>query len=286
MVEDREAQQAGYVEEQRAIQEQAAQAECERQGQWVDSRIDVPSSSMSILALSSEVLVPRSVIVASPKPFTGQNPTSSEEEGQAIPCSHSRAVHSRPRIISKASSNGESRPTASRKGMRCGIWKASWICWEVDVWHTLEDCLDELQARVVTEVKSLKSIRFKPYASCMFCIVVQKVEGGECQYNGIVLAAVAAMSVAAPVEVAKAGLYEQMKALGIWGLGEGEWSKEETAEVTQVMKIWFVKKIIWGGMEASVILRVFYWLTVGLEDGVESIQGDNIAKRQGVGFKE
>ena len=45
--------------------------------------------------------------------------------------------------------------------------------------------------------------------------------------------------------------------------------------MTRVMKIWFAKKIIWGGMEASVILRVFYWLTVGLEDGVESIQWDD-----------
>ncbi|KFZ23509.1 hypothetical protein V502_02010, partial [Pseudogymnoascus sp. VKM F-4520 (FW-2644)] len=72
MVEDGEAQRAAYVEEQRAIQEQAAHAERERQGQgqWVDSGINVPSSSISIPALSSEVLVLRSVIVASPKPFT------------------------------------------------------------------------------------------------------------------------------------------------------------------------------------------------------------------------
>ncbi|KFZ18997.1 hypothetical protein V502_03894, partial [Pseudogymnoascus sp. VKM F-4520 (FW-2644)] len=95
MVKDREAQWAAYVEEQRAIQEQAAHAERERQGQgqWVDSGINVPSSSMSIPALSSEVLVLRSVIVASPKPFTGQNPTSSEEEGQAVPCSRCSSLY-------------------------------------------------------------------------------------------------------------------------------------------------------------------------------------------------
>ncbi|OBT81152.1 hypothetical protein VE02_10082 [Pseudogymnoascus sp. 03VT05] len=66
MVEDREARQAAYVEEQRVIQEQAAQAERKRQGLWVDSGINVPSSSMNILVPSSEVLVPRSVIVTSP----------------------------------------------------------------------------------------------------------------------------------------------------------------------------------------------------------------------------
>ncbi|KFZ18998.1 hypothetical protein V502_03895 [Pseudogymnoascus sp. VKM F-4520 (FW-2644)] len=60
--------------------------------------------------------------------------------------------------------------------------------------------------------------------------IVTKVEGGECQYNRIVPAAVAAMTIAAPVEVAKEGLYGHMKALGIWGHGEGEWSKEDHAE--------------------------------------------------------
>jgi superfamily II DNA helicase RecQ len=50
MVEDGEARRVAYVEEQRVIQEQAAQAERERQGRWVDSGIDVPSSSMSIPA--------------------------------------------------------------------------------------------------------------------------------------------------------------------------------------------------------------------------------------------
>ncbi|KFZ20592.1 hypothetical protein V502_03128 [Pseudogymnoascus sp. VKM F-4520 (FW-2644)] len=160
---------------------------------------------------------------------------------------------------------------------------------DVDVRHTLENCPDESRTKVITEIEALKTIRFEPYASCTFCTVAQKVctrwaetregsnrfrkvEGGVCQYNGIVRAAVAAMSIAAPVEVAREGLYGQMKALGIWGRGEGEWSEEDHTEVRRVMLIWFGKKIIWGGMEASVLLRVFYWLTVGLEDGVESIE--------------
>ncbi|KFY64872.1 hypothetical protein V496_02966, partial [Pseudogymnoascus sp. VKM F-4515 (FW-2607)] len=43
----------------------------------------------------------------------------------------------------------------------------------------------------------------------------RKVEGGVCQYDGIVRAAVAAMSIAALVEVAREGLFGQMKAMGI-----------------------------------------------------------------------
>ncbi|OBT79273.1 hypothetical protein VF21_01965 [Pseudogymnoascus sp. 05NY08] len=157
MFEDRETQQAAYVEEQRVIQEQAAQAERERQGPWVDSGINVPSSSIYIPAPSSL---------------------------------------------------------------------------DVDVQHTLENCPDESRTKVIAEIKALKTIRFEPYASCTFCTVAQKVctwwaetregsnrfrqvEGGVCQYDGIVRAAVAAMSIAAPVEVAREGLFGQMKAKGI-----------------------------------------------------------------------
>lgn len=86
----------------------------------------------------------------------------------------------------------------------------------------------------------------------------QMVKGGKCQYDGIVPAAVAAMSIAALVEVVKEGLYRQIRALGIWGQGENEWSVEDHAEVIRVMLIWFGKKIIWGGIEASILLQVFY----------------------------
>lgn len=65
----------------------------------------------------------------------------------------------------------------------------------------------------------------------------RKVEGGNCQYDGIVPAAVAAMSIAAPAKVIKEGLYGQIKALGIWRRGESEWSVENHAEVIQVMLI-------------------------------------------------
>jgi hypothetical protein len=48
-----------------------------------------------------------------------------------------------------------------------------------------------------------------------------------------------------------------MKAEGNWGLGEYIQSSEG-AEVHRVMLVWFGKKIIWGIIEGSVMLRVFY----------------------------
>ena len=108
--------------------------------------------------------------------------------------------------------------------------------WDVDVRHTMENCPDESRTKVVAEVESLRTVCFEPYASCTSCTVAQKVctrwvetregsnrfrkvDGGECQYDGIVPAAVAAISIPEP-EVVKAGLYGRMKALGIWGRGK------------------------------------------------------------------
>jgi hypothetical protein len=42
-------------------------------------------------------------------------------------------------------------------------------------------------------------------------------EGGVCQYIRIIQEVVAAMTVAGPLDMVKAGLYDQMKAEGIWG---------------------------------------------------------------------
>ncbi|KFZ23111.1 hypothetical protein V502_02410, partial [Pseudogymnoascus sp. VKM F-4520 (FW-2644)] len=193
MVEDREAQRAAYIEEQRANREQAAQAECKSQGQWVDSRIDVPSSSMSIPALSSEVLVPRSVVVTSPQPFTDQDITSSEEEGQPIPQSRCSSVSFDKGFaadqdpVSKSCTFEAQNQQQSQQQWRVEadsqqegheVWNLenqldSWVgkcllcytrqCqgWEVDVQHTLENCPDESQTKVIMEIEALKTVQFE-----------------------------------------------------------------------------------------------------------------------------
>jgi RecQ family ATP-dependent DNA helicase len=154
--------------------------------------------------------------------------------------------------------------------------------WEVHPQHAFEQCPDVLSAQVAEEVQKLQQIRFERYASCTFCKVAQQVcsrwaetrvgsrrfrevPQGICQYAGIIQPAVAAMMMAAPLEVVEVGVYDVMRQEGIWGQGPKLYG-EEAAEVQRVMMIWFSRKIIWGSMEGSVLLRIFYRLTVGLEE--------------------
>jgi hypothetical protein len=93
----------------------------------------------------------------------------------------------------------------------------------------------------------------------------QQVPGGMCQYEGIIRPVIAAILVAGPSEVLDQAVWSYMRARGIWGLNE--WlGPEEEAEVKKGMLRWFGEKVIWGAMEASVLLQVFYRLTVGLEE--------------------
>ena len=71
----------------------------------------------------------------------------------------------------------------------------------------------------------------------------KKVPRGFYQYSGIINTAVAAITIASPLKVVQVGIYEPIKARGIWGQGKYIQSNEE-AEVHRVMLIWFGKKII------------------------------------------
>lgn len=62
----------------------------------------------------------------------------------------------------------------------------------------------------------------------------QQVKDGVCQYSGIIQQVVAAIAVAAPFDVVKAELYDQLRAEGIWGRGN-ELTSDEEAEVKWVM---------------------------------------------------
>ena len=153
---------------------------------------------------------------------------------------------------------------------------------QVDIRHTLEECVDEEQELVCEEVKALQSVRFQQYASCYDCGVAQqicmrweeiregnkkfeRIKGGVCQYDRIVRPVVAAILVARPSEVSDQEVWSHMRARGIWGIDEWLDTGEE-AEVKKGMLKWFGEKVIWGSIEASVLLQVFYRLTVGLED--------------------
>lgn len=151
----------------------------------------------------------------------------------------------------------------------------------VDFRHGLDECVDAEQELVCTEVQALKSIQFQEYGSCYDCGVAQQVcsrwaeiregdqkferiDGGVCQYEGIVRPVVAAIMVAGPLEVVDREVWSYMRAEGIWGAGE-KLEVDEEAEVKRGMLIWFGRRVDWGLVEASILLQAFYRLTVGLE---------------------
>jgi hypothetical protein len=130
-------------------------------------------------------------------------------------------------------------------------------------------------------VQALQSIQFQEYASCYNCGVAQQVctrweevregnqkfkriEGGVCQYDGIIRPVVAAIMVAGPLEVVDEEVWSYMRAEGIWGAYEKLEASEE-AEVKRGMLVWFGRRVVWGFVEASVLLQVFYRLVVRLE---------------------
>ena len=135
---------------------------------------------------------------------------------------------------------------------------------------------------VVEEVKALEGIRFQAYSGCYECGVAQqictrwdevregtrkfeRVDGGVCQYRGVVRDAVAAIMIAGPVEVVDGEVWGWMRAEGIWGAAE-KLSESEETEVKRRMLEWLGHKVVWGGVEASVLLQVFYRLARGMEE--------------------
>jgi len=162
------------------------------------------------------------------------------------------------------------------------------------VQHTLDQCGNALQKEVVQEIRGLERIRFEPYASCYACGVPQKIcmqwgeqangqgrfgraSGGRCQYQGVVRTSIAAMMIAGPDEVVDEQVYSWMKAKGI-------------EQGKQMMIKWFGQRVIWGEVEGSILIQVFYKLAVGLEqwrrDSRGKGSGRGVAERSGRGVVE
>ena len=165
---------------------------------------------------------------------------------------------------------------------------------QVDVQHTLEQCGNALQKEVVQEIRGLERIRFEPYASCYACGVPQKIcmqwgergsgqgrfgraSGGRCQYQGVVRTSIAAIMIAGPDKVVDEQVYSWMKAKGI-------------EQGKQMMIKWFGQRVIWGEVEGSILIQVFYKLAVGLEqwrrDSRGKGSGRGVAERSGRGVAE
>jgi hypothetical protein len=139
----------------------------------------------------------------------------------------------------------------------------------------LDECTDEQHDAVVAQAKILQGLRFERFSCCTRCAVPQKVcahwqevaEGGKrfreagavpCQYDKVVRPAVAAMVVVGP------GFDNQLVQ---WMVADGILkgvSGVDEAEVVEIQKAtlkWLQMRVMWGGMESSVFIKVFYHLS-------------------------
>ena len=67
-----------------------------------------------------------------------------------------------------------------------------------------------------------------------------------------------------PLNVINQAVWAYIRAEGIWRTNK-ELEASEEAEVKRGMLKWFGQMVIWGSIEASVLLQVFNRLSVGLE---------------------
>lgn len=269
----------------------------EKEERTMDSAIDFPSSSIPFSGFPSEGFgSSHGPFPSSPPPCSQSSVVSFDQGFTADQISPEERVE----FQSQQSQRQQQRLQVQAQNQREGhnVWDLEnrldqWVgkcplCYvrrfpgsEVNIRHTLEECVDPEQALVTNEAKALQTIHFQRYASCHDCGVAQqictrweeiregnrkfeRIEGGVCQYDKIVRPVVAAIMIAGPLEVVDQEVWSYMRAEGIWGSNEKLETSEE-AEVKRGMLKWFGQKVIWGSIEASVLLQVFYRLTVGLE---------------------
>jgi hypothetical protein len=286
MMDDLEAQRRAYI-----------QQEQEKQDQLMDSAIDMPTSSVPFPEAESNGFQ------SSQGPIPGSSPPGSQESTVSFDQGFmADRISQGERIIfeSQQSQRQQQRVQVQARNRQagCEVWDLEnrldqWVgkcplCYvrkcmgsPVDFRHRLDECVDPEQELVCTEVQALQGIQFQEYASCYDCGVAQQVctrweeiregnrkferiPGGVCQYEEIVRPVVAAIMVAGPLEVVDEEVWSYMQAEGIWGANE-ELEASEEAEVKRGMLVWFGQRVIWGLVEASVLLQVFYRLVVRLE---------------------
>jgi RecQ family ATP-dependent DNA helicase len=286
MMDELEAQRQAYIHR-----------EHEKQDRSMDSAIDMPTSSIPFPEVPSDGFNSSDSPFPSSPPGHSQSSTVSFEQGFAT---DRISPGERIEFQSQQSQRQQQRLQVQAQNQQEGheVWDLEnrldqWVgkcplCYvrkcqgsEVDIRHALEECIDPEQVLVTNEVKALQTIHFQRYASCHDCGVAQqictrweeiregnrkfeRIEEGVCQYEGIVRPVVAAIMVTGPLEVVDQAVWSYMRAEGIWGANE-ELEASEEVEVKRGMLTWFGQKVILGTMEASVLLQVFYRLTVGLE---------------------
>ena len=284
MIDDLEAQRQAYI-----------QREQEKQDRLIDSAINMPTSSVPF---------PKAESNSSQGPIPGSSPPGSQESPVSVDQGFmADRISQGERVMFQSQQSQRQRrrvqAQAQNQQAGCEVWDLEnrldqWVrkcplCYvrkctgsPVDFRHRLDECVDPEQELVRTEVQVLQRIQFQEYASCYDCGVTQQVctrweeiregnrkferiKGGVCQYEGIVRPVVAAIMVAGPLEVVDQEVWSYMRAEGIWGANKKLEASEE-AEVKRGLLVWFGQRVIWGLVEASVLLQAFYRLTVGLEE--------------------
>ena len=66
------------------------------------------------------------------------------------------------------------------------------------------------------------------------------------------------------LNVVNQAIWVYIQAERIWGANK-ELETSEEVEIKRGILKWFGQKVIWGSIEASILLQVFYRLSVGLE---------------------
>jgi len=271
--------------------------EQEKQDRLTDSAINMPTSSIPFPEVPSDGVHSSDGSFPSSPPGYAQSRTVSFDQGFMAD-----RISQGERVIfqSQQSQRQQQRVQVQARNRQagCEVWDLEnrldqWVgkcplCYvrkctgsPVDFRHRLDECVDPEQELVCTEVQALQRIQFQEYASCYDCGVAQQVctrweeiregnrkferiPGGICQYEEIVRPVVAAIMVAGPLEVVDEEVWSYMRAEGIWGANEKLEAGEE-AEVKRGMLVWFGQRVVWGLVEASILLQVFYRLTVRLE---------------------
>ncbi|KAH7418918.1 hypothetical protein BKA64DRAFT_763810 [Cadophora sp. MPI-SDFR-AT-0126] len=235
MMEELEAKRQAHVEE--------ARKEQEKQGRLMDSAIDIPSSSIRVSSVRSNGLDSSDGPFPSSPSAYSQSSTVSFNQGFAA---DQISPAEREEFQSQQIQRQQQRLYVQEHNQQEGhdIWDLEN---RLDMWHTLDECVDPEKGLVASEVEALKGIHFERYASCYDCGVAQQIctrweeirEGnkkfqripeGVCQYNQIVRQVVAAIMVAGPSEVTDQEVWSHMRTIGIWGVNQ-QLDPGEKAEV-------------------------------------------------------
>ncbi len=151
-------------------------------------------------------------------------------------------------------------------GRQCALCLVEWK--EDAGTHVFAECSKEEAHQAKQSCAELEKIRYEVYSCCFFCGTPQEickrweegndgcwkmVKGVDCQYSGVII----------PAVVAILGASDEDK----WGQRLKEWGSEDDVDVMNGEKVrqWFGRRIRFGNMEATQLVKIFYMLSTEWE---------------------